>query len=361
MLRLKTRSCKLPSVQPALLLGLFTGLVLVILFLAMTAFAVWQAFYVLVLLFGAVLLVIGLCAAARLGSCLTGGQIRLALVGTVGLGLALFAAAGWVFASVGAGHIDEVKAAVPAGLRVVLNRLGNDPYGRQLLDQAQRSDITGLKLAPATGWATSVVTGMLGGIVRGLGGVAVAVFAAFYLAAQSLRYRQIVRRLIPPGHRATAARLFDWPGEILKRRLTGQLVIMATIGVLSGLGLWLLGIEAAATLGLMGGSLDFIPFVGAILAAVPATLVALTQCPGVAASVMLMYAAVHFIEGTFIAPLVQADPTSLPSVLAILSTVTFSILLGPIGVLLAAPLTLLLMVAVDLLYIQQGLGNEAAA
>ena len=87
----------------------------------------------------------------------------------------------------------------------------------------------------------------------------------------------------------------------------------------------------------------------------------MTQSPGAAVSVVLMYAAVHFVEGNFITPLVQAEATSLPPVLAILSTVAFSVLFGPAGVLLAAPLTLLLMVAVDLLYVQQGLGDDASA
>ena len=132
---------------------------------------------------------------------------------------------------------------------------------------------------------------------------------------------------------------------------------MAVIGVLSGFGLWLLGIEAAFTLGLIGGLLCFIPYVGAILAAVPATLVALTQGPAYAGMVILMYAGVHFVEGNFITPLIQAEATSLPPVLALLSTVVFSLLFGPTAVLLAAPLTLFLMTAVELLYVQRGLGE----
>lgn len=166
----------------------------------------------------------------------------------------------------------------------------------------------GLDIAGATGWATSVVTGLLGAIVRGLGAVAVAVFAAIYLAAQPARYRHLLRRLVPPAHRATADALLDRAGDILQRWLIGQLVVMAVIGVLSGLGLWMLGIEAAAALGLMGGLLCFIPFVGAILAAVPATLVALTQSPGAAVAVVLMYAAVHFVEGNFITPSCRPRP-----------------------------------------------------
>ena len=81
---------------------------------------------------------------------------------------------------------------------------------------------------------------------------------------------------------------------------------MLTIGTLSGLGLWALGIDAALALGLVGGMLTFIPYVGAVLAAVPATLMALNQGPGYAVSVVLMYVGIHFVEGNFITPLVQA-------------------------------------------------------
>jgi predicted PurR-regulated permease PerM len=136
---------------------------------------------------------------------------------------------------------------------------------------------------------------------------------------------------------------------------------MVAIGVLTGIGLWLMGIEAAFALGLMGGLLCFIPFVGAILAAIPATLVAMTQGPTYAVSVVLMYVGVHFIEGNFITPMVQAEATSFPPVLAILSTVAFSILFGPLGVLLAAPLTLVLMAVVEILYVQHGLGQAPEA
>jgi predicted PurR-regulated permease PerM len=182
-------------------------------------------------------------------------------------------------------------------------------------------------------------------------------FVAIYLAAQPDRYRHLCLRLVPPIQRSTAEYFFGVTAQVLQRWLVGQLVVMVTIGVLTGIGLWLLGIEAAFALGLTGGLLCFIPFVGAILAAVPATLVALTQGPEYAAFVIAMYAGVHFIEGNFITPMVQAEATSFPPVLAILSTVAFSVLFGPLGVLLAAPLTLFLMAAVEVLYVQRGLGE----
>ncbi len=74
-----------------------------------------------------------------------------------------------------------------------------------------------------------------------------------------------------------------------------------------------------------------------------------------------MYVAVHFIEGNFITPMVQAEATSFPPALALLATVSFSVLFGPAGVLLAAPLTLLVMAAAEVLYVQHGLGEPPEA
>ncbi len=240
----------------------------------------------------------------------------------------------------------------PAGFRLVMAWMTDTPYGRQLLDQVRGANMMG-----ATGWATSMVTSLGGLVSTGLAYTVIALFVAIYLAAQPERYRHLCLRLVPPPQRATAEGLFGMIGSVLQRWLVGQMVVMLTIGVLSGLGLWLLGIEAAFALGLMGGLLCFIPFVGAILAAVPATLVAMTQGPVYAVSVVGMYIAVHVIEGNVITPMVQAEATAFPPVLAILCTVAFSVLMGPLGVLLAAPLTLVLLALVEVLYVQHGLGE----
>jgi predicted PurR-regulated permease PerM len=333
-------------------LGTFIGRLLVAFVIAALAVVLWQLTDILVLLFGAVLLTIGLCAAARLVAKLTGISRSIALVGVFLLGLCVFAAALWVFGSTVATQLDDVILATPAGFKLFMTWMTDNPYGRQVLEQVRGANVMG-----ATGWATSMITGVGGLITRGLGYAVIALFVAIYLAAEPDRYRHLCLRLVPPANRATVDTLFGVIGSVLQRWLVGQLVVMATIGVLTGLGLWAMGIEAAFALGLMGGLLCFIPFVGAILAAVPATLVALTQGPVYAVSVICMYAGVHFIEGNFITPMVQAEATAFPPVLAILSTVAFSVLFGPLGVLLAAPLTLVLMAAVEVLYVQHGLGE----
>jgi predicted PurR-regulated permease PerM len=337
-------------------LGRFTTRLIVIVVVAALALALWQLADVLLLLFGAVLLGIGLRAAAAWISGHTGIRDSFALAAVCIAGLAGFCVMIWIFGSTVATQVGDVIQAAPAGFKVFMAWIAANPYGRQLLEQMRGVNVLG-----ATSWATSAVTGAVGLITRAIGYIVIALFAAIYLAAQPDRYRHLCLRLVPPAHRSAAERLFGVAARVLQRWLAGQLIVMTTIGVLTGAGLWLLGIEAAGVLGLMGGLLCFIPFVGAILAAVPATLVALTQAPEYGAFVILMYAAIHFVEGNFITPIVQAEATSLPPVIAILSTVSFGVLFGPMGVLLAAPLSLLLMAAVEVLYVQYALGESPEA
>ena len=270
-----------------------------------------------------------------------------ALVGLTGFGLAIA-----FFGAVIAGQINDLVKEVPKGFQIAMERVQANAFGRYALEQAKGFDVAG-----QTGWIARTFA-LIARTVEGVAYAALIIFVSIYLAAEPERYRRLCLRLLPPERQPAVSRVFDATGKVLQRWLLGQLVVMIIIGVLSGIGLWLLGIEAAIALGLVGGFLCFIPYVGAVLAAVPATLVALTQGPSYALSVIAMYAIVPFVEGNFITPLVQAETTALPPVLSMLSVVAFGILLGPSSVLIAAPLTLFLIVAVEVLYVEDALGQE---
>ena len=135
---------------------------------------------------------------------------------------------------------------------------------------------------------------------------------------------------------------------------------MAAVGLMSGLGLWLLGVRAAFVLGLLGGLLSFIPFFGSVLTAALAALFALGQGPSYALAVIAMYLAVHFIEGNFVMPVIQSGATSLPPALALVSVISWVILLGAPAAFLAVPLTLLILTAVKVLYVEPARREPAA-
>jgi predicted PurR-regulated permease PerM len=108
---------------------------------------------------------------------------------------------------------------------------------------------------------------------------------------------------------------------------------------------------------LLAGLFAFIPYVGPILSSVPGILMAATQGPLPAFYALLLYAGVHFVEGNLITPIIQAEVVELPPILTLFATLVFGILLGPIGVLLAAPLTVVLLVLINTFYLEDTLGN----
>ena len=102
----------------------------------------------------------------------------------------------------------------------------------------------------------------------------------------------------------------------------------------------------------------FIPYVGPILASAPGILMAATQGPLLALYTAALFGAVHFVEGNFITPFVQAEVVALPAVLTLFATLVFGVLLGPVGVLLAAPLTVVILIMVNAFYLEDVLGER---
>ncbi len=99
---------------------------------------------------------------------------------------------------------------------------------------------------------------------------------AIYLAASSELYVRGVLHLVPFPRRPRVREVLERAGNVLQRWALGQLVDMMAVGFLAGAGLWILGVPLPFALGVLSGLLTFIPYFGAILAAVPAILLAFT-------------------------------------------------------------------------------------
>jgi hypothetical protein len=79
-------------------------------------------------------------------------------------------------------------------------------------------------------------------------------------------YRRGLVSLLPQRHRATADDALRATGRALRLWLMGQLVAMILVGVLTTLGLWLIGVPSALALGVIAALLEFVPFAGPVLA-----------------------------------------------------------------------------------------------
>ena len=127
---------------------------------------------------------------------------------------------------------------------------------------------------------------------------------------------------------------------------------------LTGIGLWLLGVPAALGLALIAGLLDFIPFVGPIIAAVPAIILAFLVGPSTALWTLGLYLLVQQIQGNILQPLVQRYAVDVPPAVLLFAVAGAGVLFGFLGILLSAPLTVVAFVLVQRLYIQGALGKD---
>jgi predicted PurR-regulated permease PerM len=149
-------------------------------------------------------------------------------------------------------------------------------------------------------------------------------------------------------------------GRALRWWFVGRLTSMAILGTLTALGLWFLGMKAALLLGVLAGLLSFVPYLGPILSAIPALLIA-TLDPSVSlVSVALLYAGIQFFESYLITPLVQERAVSIPPVVLISAQAIMGVLSGIIGILLATPLAVTTIVLVQTLYVEERLGDDVS-
>jgi predicted PurR-regulated permease PerM len=194
------------------------------------------------------------------------------------------------------------------------------------------------------------------GTVTVFGGVAdviLVLFLALYFAVDPRTYRDGFLLLLPKGAREKAGDALDASGVALRRWLLGQLGAMSVVGLLTGLGLWAVGVPLAIPLGILSGLLDFVPLVGPLIAAIPGLLIAFAQGPEVALYAAIVYLAAQFVEGHLVLPIAQKWAVKLPPVLGLLAIVAFGLVFGFIGVLFAMPLTVVALVLVDRLWVKR--------
>ena len=332
--------------------GQFIRRMLIALLFAGLAVFVWTASGVLMLLFGAILFGIALRAMADVLSRCTGLPDGWALLIVIVLVFAVVGAAGWLFGSQLSQQFAQLSQAIPKAIGRLREMLQGHEWGQRLLDEAQNIDI-GAAGRSAVSRAAAAFRSLLGILAD----VVLIAFAGIYLAAQPALYRNGILKLVPPRRRQRAAEVLRAIDRALRLWLLGQLVAMVTVGALATAALWLLGVPSPFALGLIAGLTEFIPFIGPIMAAVPAILAAVVVDPVKGMHVAIAYFIVQQIENHLLQPLVQREVVSLPPVLTIFAAVTFGLLFGPFGLLLATPLAVVGMVVVDMLYVEDGLGD----
>ena len=331
--------------------SLFTRRLLVVMVLVVLALLAWQLARVLLLAFFGVLLAVIFRGSANRLSAHTPLPPKGALAVVVLALAALLALGTWLLGQQVAAEVSGLSLQLPA-LPDAMRRL---PGGSTLADHLPE------KLGSLGGSGLfSRVTGTVSTAFSFLTDALVVLFAGLFFALDPEKYRDGLVALLPHARRARARTVLRKTGHALWSWLIAQLISMSAVGVLTYVGLLLLGMPSALALGLLAGLCEFVPFFGPFLALVPAALLALTQSPSMALYVVLLYLGIQQVESNLLTPFVQQHETALPPAITLFAAVAFGLLFGPLGVVVATPLAVVLMTLVKLLYVEDVLGDDVS-
>lgn len=339
--------------------GQFVRRVLFVAVVAGLSLLVWRLSGVLLLLFGAVIVAVLLRSVADpiARRVPVGRRASLALA-TLVIGSAL-ALVGWLFGAQVSAQTSALADLLPRAWTYFEAQVLRLPGGDQIVERMEELEQGGEALLSAVdGGVLARVTGFVQTAMGAAVDLLLVVVAGVYFALRPDRYRDGVLLLVPPTGRERVANAVEAAGQGLRRWLLGALVSMTTVGLLVGLGAWAIGLPSPLALGLLAGLAEFVPIVGPVASAVPGVLLGLSLGPETALWALALYVGVQQLEANLITPLVQKRAADLPPVLTLFAVVSFGVLFGPLGVVLATPLAVVALTLVKSLYLRDVLGED---
>ena len=314
------------------------------------ALLLWNLRGLFMLVFGAVLVSVILNIVAAPIRSRLGWPDWAALLAAVLIVIGVIGGAFWIFGAQVARQAEALRAMIPAAWTAIEARLNAWGLEEAVRQWTQSIRAGGGVVANLRNFAVTVGNGIADTLLVVVGGI--------YLAAQPELYRVGLLKLVPQRGRALAADALDASARGLRLWLLGRIVSMTVVALLTWLGLVLIGVPSALALALLAGLLEFVPFIGPVLAAVPAIILALAESPEMAIWVALLFLAIQQFEGNVLEPLVQQRAVDMPPALLLFALVAGGLVFGIVGVILAAPLTVVLYIMVKRLYVQEALNTR---
>ena len=267
-----------------------------------------------------------------------------AVLTVVTVTLGLLALAGWLIAPSVSHQIDELGVRLPEAFERLRAQFLSFRWVQWLMEQGGNAAGSG-KIFQQISHAFQITFAASAALV-------IVMFLAIFMAAQPGTYVNGVVRLMPVGFRPRARVVMRELYRMLRVWLLTKLITMAITGVGIGIGLWLMKVPMALSLAIFAGLLEFIPTVGPVVSAIPAILLALVNGPVAAAQVGALYFGVQWVGNHVATPLIQQRTLSIPPAVTLGLVALLGMFFGFGGLLLSGPLSVVVVVLVRMLYVE---------
>ena len=221
------------------------------------------------------------------------------------------------------GWVEEFNRQVPEEVKAQLDELLQSASG--VLGRAALAILTK---------TISGITGTISIVI----GLVIVPFLLFYMLKDKEELVGGMYSVLPEGVARHTHNVFALFHGVIGSYVRAQLISATIVGVFVFIGLMLLDVSFALTLGLLAGVLGLIPIIGAFIGAVPGLLVTLATDPGKLVWVALLYIVVQFVESNIISPRIQGSAVRLHPIFIMMTLVIASDIAGLWGVLIGVPL-----------------------
>ena len=231
-------------------------------------------------------------------------------------------------------QINQLANDFPTYYQKIISRF--TPWQKSLAPAANVQDILkslGLTLGKMTGNIFTTVIGIFGSFISFL---AILVLI-FYITIKEKGIQRFLEQILPKQRQAHIISLITQIQEKMGLWFRGQLILCLIIGILSYVGLLILGVNYALVLALLAGIMEIIPFVGPIIGAIPAIFLAFAQSPFKAFFVLILFIVIQQLENQIIVPRVMKKAVGLNPIIVILAILIGARLAGVLGALVAVP------------------------
>lgn len=233
-------------------------------------------------------------------------------------------------------QIQQLVNVLPQYFQILLENFGKN-YGPFKLEVANIGEFA-KSLTGRFGGIVTNIYGALSNLLSGVIALIIILVLSFYFTVEEDNFKKFIRSITPTKHRPYVEDLVERLQKQIGLWLRGQLTLGLIVGILIFIGLSFLGVKYALVLALLAAIFEIVPYIGPIIAAIPAIFLAFNQSPVTGLLAIGLYILVQQLENHLLVPKVMGKTVGLNPLIIVLVILVGAKLAGVLGAILAVPL-----------------------